>query len=405
MATGQTASSFKTVLGIAEEPQPATGTPVAAQAFIPARKLEVENKVVKLADQSWRGSMVETVGMQNGPQSAGIAIEGDAFPATIPYFLAGMLGDIAYTGGTTTGTPTTTTTTLTAGVTTTFTVASGTGITVGTVLALDTSTLLELVTCITGTTGTTVIISQPVAKTHSGTVAVQPVTAPFTDTIALLNSGSGQPTSYSITDSDSLSTRIYASTRWSDLSLTYDASKLLTYSATGLSWATQNTTSAPVPSYDSLPPAPAWACAASYGGSSNATVQSAELSFKRSGCECIFTLQNTQNPYEVHVGPITLDTKLTVVAADETFLTDYLANTSKVLTLDLTTGASATLIDIKVQMSAHNIQSVKKSKGKSYIEFDTGGIAIGNTTDIGLSGGYSPCLVTCKNAAVPGSFA
>lgn|ERR1700753_695104 len=404
MATGQTASSFKTVLGIAEEPQPATGTPVAATAFIPARKLEVENKVVKLPDQSWRGSMVETVGMQNGPQSAGIAIEGDAFPATIPYFLAGMLGDIAYTGGTASGTPTTTTGALVAGTTTVIPVTSATGITPGTVLAIDTSTLLELVTVLS-VVSLNVTITQPVAKSHAGSVTVQPVTAPFTDTIALLNSGSGQPTSYSITDSDSLSTRIYASTRWSDLTLTYDASKLLTYSATGLSWATQGTASAPTPSYDSLPPAPAWACQASYGGSTNATVQTAELSWKRSGCECIFTLQNSPNPYEVHVGPITLDTKLTVVAADETFLSDYLANTSKVLTLDLTTGASASLIDIKVQMSAHNIQSVKKSKGKSYIEFDTGGVAIGNTTDIGLSGGYSPCLVTCKNAAAPGSFA
>lgn len=404
MATGQTASSFKTVLGIAKEPQPATGTPVASTAYIPVRKLEVENKIVKLQDQSWRGSMVETVGVQNGPMSSALSIEGDAFPSSIPWFLSGMLGDVAYSGGTTAGAPTTTTAGLTAGVTTVVPVASATGITTGTVLLLDTSTLQEAVTVLS-VVSLNVTLTAPVAKTHASTVAVQPVTAPFTDAIALYNGGSGQPTSYTITDSDSLSTRQYASVRYSDLTLTYDASKLLTYSATSLGWATQGTSSALVPSYDSLAPAPAWACQASYGGSQIGVVQSAELSFKRSGCECIFTLQNSQSPYEVHVGPITVDSKLTLVAADETWLTDYLANTSKVLTLDLTSGASAALIDIQVRMSQHNIQSVKKSKGKSYIEFDTSGMAVGNTTDIGLSGGYSPCLVTCKNAVAPGTFA
>lgn len=406
MATGSTTSSYQTVVGVAPEPQPATGTPVAAAAlYVPVRKLTEKNVIVKLEDLSWRGSMVETVGVQNGPMSATIAAEGDAFPDTFPFFLAGILGDVAYTGGTTTGSPTTTTGALTAGTSTVVPVTSATGIVTGTVLAIDTAGLLELVTVLS-VASLNVTLTQPVAKSHLTAATVQPVTAPFTDTIALYNGGNGQPVSQTWTDSDPLSTRQYASTRFSDLTVTFDSSKLVTYSATGLSWATQSTTTAPAgPSYASFGPAPAWACQASYGGSTTATVQMAELSFKRSGSECIFTLQNTQNPYEVHVGPIALTVKLTIVASTELFLTDYLAGNQKVLLLNLTQGSGATATQIQFQMSKLDLTDVTKNKGKSYIELDVTGKAIGNTTDVGLSAGYSPCVATVKNAVAPHTYA
>lgn len=406
MATGSTASSFQTVAGVAPEPQPASGSPVAtAAAYVPIRKLTAKNIIVKLPDQSWRGSMVDTVGVTNGPQSASIAVEGDAFADTLPFYLAGILGDVAYTGGTNAGTPTTTTGILTAGVTAVVPVTSATGITTGTVLAIDTAGLLELVTVLS-VASLNVTLTQPVAKTHASGVAVQPVTAPFTDTIALYNGGNGQPVSQTWTDSDPLSTRQYASTRWSDFTLSFDSSKLVTYTGTGLSWATQGTTGAPsAPSYASFGPAPAWACAASYGGSANATVQMAELSFKRAGAECIFTLQNSQNPYEVHVGPLALTVKLTIVASNETFLTDYLAGNQKVLLLNLQQGAGAAATQIQLQMSKLDLTSVEKNKGKSFIEFDIEATAIGNTTDVGLTGGYSPCVATVKNAIAPHTYA
>jgi hypothetical protein len=92
------------------------------------------------------------------------------------------------------------------------------------------------------------------------------------------------------------------------------------------------------------------------------------------------------------------------VAADETWLTDYISNNTKALQLNLSTGAGATAAQVQVHMNAHNIQTAKKNKGKSYIEFDVTGIAEGNTTDVGLSGGFSPCLITCQNAVNPQTF-
>lgn len=321
MATGQTASTFQTVFGIAPETQPPDGTPVVPTQYAPVKKLEPTNKPIKLNDESWRGSMVQVVGVQQGPQSAEVAIGGDAFPDTLGFFLAGILGDVVTTGA----------------------------------------------------------------------------AAPFTHVIALENGGNGQPQSYTITDSDPLSTRAYASSRFTELTLKWDAAELLTYDATAIGWVGAIAAD-PTQSYSTLLPAASWRGAASVAGSPVPNLKSLELSFKRDGSEPIFTVQNDANPYEVHVGPITVEANLVWVASNEQPLLDYLANTTQALAVDLQTGAGATLTQVQVAMSAFNYSEVKKSKGNSWIEFETSGLAVGNLTDAGASGGYSPCKATLQNA-------
>jgi len=321
VSTGSTASTYQTVLGIAKETQPATGAPVAATAFIPVKKLEPDNKPVKLYDESWKGSMVEITGVQAGVQSAELSLGGNVYADTVGWFLAGMLGDVATTGA----------------------------------------------------------------------------SAPFTHTMALLNSGNGQPTSYTLTDTDPLSTRQYASCRFSELTLKWDAAELLTWEGKAIGW-TGATASAPTSSFSTLPPVPAWALTATIGGVSAPNVKSVELAFKRSNSEAIFTAQNSQNPYEVHVGPITLEPKIQFIAKDEQPLTDFLNNTTQPLVLNYATGAGASAVQLQVTMTGWNYDEVKKDKGNSWIEFAAGGKAIGNVTDAGVSGGYSPCKVIVKNA-------
>jgi hypothetical protein len=321
VATGSTASTYQTVLGIAKEPQPATGVPVAATAFVPVKKLEPENKPVKLTDESWRGSMVQVVGVQAGPQSSEVSLGGDVFADTIGWWLAGTLGDVVTTGA----------------------------------------------------------------------------SAPFTHTMSLLNSGNGQPTSYTLTDSDPLSTRQYASSRFTELTLKWDASELLSWEAKAIGW-TGTTTTAPVTTFSTLPPVASWSASATLNAVALPHLKSCELSFKRDGSEPIFTVQNQQNPYEVHVGPITLEPKLTFIAKDEQPLIDLLANTTAPLVINYTTGAGPTLVQLQVTMTAFNYSSAKKAKGNSWIEWEAEGRAIGNVTDAGASGGYSPCKVLLKNA-------
>lgn len=321
MATGSTASTFQTVLGIAKEPQPATGAPVAATAFIPVKKLEPENKPVHLYDESWKGSMVDVTDVQAGVQSAELALGGNVYADTVGWFVAAMLGDVVTTGA----------------------------------------------------------------------------SAPFTHTMALLNSGNGQPTSYTLTDADPLSTRQYASSRVNELTLKWDAAELLTWEGKAIGW-TGATTTAPTTSFSTLPPVPAWALTATIGGVAAPNVKSVEVSFKRDGSEPIFTAQNSQNPYEVHVGALAVSAKISFVAKDEQPLIDFLANTTQALVLNYATGAGASAVQLQITMTRWNYGDVKKDKGNSWIEYAAGGRAIGNVTDIGASGGYSPCKVVVKNA-------
>lgn len=321
MSTGSTASTFQTVLGIAKEPQPATGAPVAASAFIPVKKLDPKNKPVRLYDESWRGSMVDVTDVQAGVQSAEIALGGNVYADTVGWWLAAMLGDVVTTGA----------------------------------------------------------------------------SAPFTHTMALQNGGNGQPTSYTLTDTDPLSTRQYASSRFSELTLKWDAAELLTWEAKAIGW-TGALGSAGATSFGALPPVASWSATATIGGVAAPNVKSVEVSFKRDGSEPIFTVQNQQNPYEVHVGEIAVEAKIQFVAKDEQPLLDFLNNTTQPLVLNYATGAGSSAVQLQITMTRWNYNDVSKDKGNSWIEFAADGKAIGNVTDAGASGGYSPCKVVVKNA-------
>jgi len=326
VATGSTASSYQSVLGIAKEATP--GTPVAATAFIPVRDIKPKPNIRKLMDSSWRGSMVDVVGVQAGVQSAELSVSGDAFPDTIPWLLAGLYGSVTTTGS----------------------------------------------------------------------------SAPYSHVITLLNSGNGQPTAYTVTDSDPLSTRQYASSRVTELKLSWSSEELLNYDVTWMSWMGTPTT-APTTSYTTLLPAPSWQCAASVAGSAVSNLREVEITWKRNDANPIFTLANQTSPYEIHVGPLSAEVKLTWVAATEQPLLDLLANTSQALQLNLTSGAGAGLTQIQVASSAFMYTGVEKDKGSSWIEYSATGVFVGATADAGASGGYSPGKITVQNAVTSGTYA
>ena len=398
MSTGSTASTYKTVLGIAKEPQPATGTPVAATDFIPVTKFDPANKVAKLIDGAWRGSMTEEYGVVNGPRSSEVSLSGPAFLDTIGYLVAGMLGDVV-----TTGTATTPTGTLSAGSLVGATsVSSSVSIPNGTIIQIDVGALAEIVTTSGPPTGTgPFTIPVPALKNaHLSGVAITAVIAPFTHGMALLNSGNCQPTSYSITDSNAVSTRLYASSRFTELTLKYDAAALLTYDAKTLGWASA-TGSVPAASYSTLPVVPSWQATVNIAGTPNVTLTSYELAIKRNNSEAIMTFQNTMDPYEVHVGPLAVETKWTAVAADESMYTDYVNATQRAWVVDLVSGTT----ELKFQMTNTQHTDVTMQRGKSFIEFQGTSKAVANTTDIGASAGFSPILASVKNAKPAGTFA
>lgn len=89
-------SSNLSFLGIAKEST--LGTPVASTAYIPIDKPTPKDSLTLLQDKGLRGSMVEVYNEISGPKHSTFDFGGDVFPDTIPWMLAGVLGDLSTTG-------------------------------------------------------------------------------------------------------------------------------------------------------------------------------------------------------------------------------------------------------------------------------------------------------------------
>lgn len=92
---------YRSFLGVAKEPVHAAGaapTATAATDYIPILDLKPFDNIKYLDDKNWRGSMVDTYGTVQGPIFSEFEFNGDVFPDTIGYPLAGLLGDYAITG-------------------------------------------------------------------------------------------------------------------------------------------------------------------------------------------------------------------------------------------------------------------------------------------------------------------
>lgn len=413
MPTATTFSSFKQFLGVAVETT-AQGTAVAMSATIPIEKLDFEDKPVWLDDKALRGSMVEVYGKQEGVIKTDFSFSGPVFGDTLGYLLGNLLGDVAYTGGTNVGGSTTSSTTMTAGSTATFTVASGTGITVGTVLAVGTGGTQELVTCITGTTGTTVVINRPVAYNHSGATTIQPVNPNFTTAFSTLNSAQGQPISHTFTHfqgtPSGTGARQFPGACLTEITLKWNAeSQLLTYDAKGMSWPSAIAGATPTSAPSSVQPIASWRgqlgiAGPASGGTQVKTVTDGEVTLKRT-IEPVFTTQNSQNPYILQRGAVASVGKLKFIAADESPYLNMINNTQPQFQLVIGNGLTgANLVQVQVDSQNAAFTQAKYDAGKAAIAYDVNYDAIANTTNAGISAGYSPAKITLTNAVAPQSY-
>ena len=228
--------------------------------------------------------------------------------------------------------------------------------------------------------------------------------APYTHTLQLLNTGDGQPTTQSLNDFNSVDNRGYTDVKWTSLTLSWDGEKYLTWDASGLGLQSATQTK-PTASFGTIPGLPGWLSTATIGGTSTATVVSAEVAIKRDG-SVIHTADGTQSPYEIFDGPVSVTGKATLIADATTQLTTYLAQAGggakSTLVFDWTQGAGASLVELQLTMSSVNFDLVTPNRGKTYVEYDLTFEALGNTTD--AVAGYSPLKAVLKNAKVASTY-
>ena len=186
-----------------------------------------------------------------------------------------------------------------------------------------------------------------------GSVATTGVSAPYTHTISLLNSlTSGtdtQPISYTLTDFYAVDVREYPGCQFSDFSLKFNADGMLEYDAKTTGWLS-NTTSDPVPTFSTLLPTPVWRGAVTIGGTSVSTSMTGNIDMTRPVTP-IYGISNTQQPYQVFLGPLEVTGKITFVMEDDSQLLNYLNNTQPALVFNWNYGTGANEVQIQATLS------------------------------------------------------
>lgn len=241
-----------------------------------------------------------------------------------------------------------------------------------------------------------------------GDVATTGSVAPYTHTISLLNSQAtnGQPVTFTLSDYYSLgssSTRQFAGVQFASIDTKFSGDALLTYTAKGFGYQSVTATN-PSPSFSSVSPMPSWEGTTTLAGSVTAIMSEGNVNITRSVTP-IFTVDGTQRPYQLFAGPVMVEGSLLLVLESDTQLSYYLQNTQPSLAINFTEGAGANARQVQFSMTKCAFTVAKIERGKDYIELNVNYRAQANTTDAGVSAGFSPIKVTLQNAKVSGTYA
>jgi hypothetical protein len=406
MANPTTFASARQYIGLAVETT--QGTAVVPAVTIPVDKFDPEDRTTWLDDAALRGSMVDLYNRVAGVKHSEADVGGPAFFDTLPYMLSNIFGDAVYSG-TYTGSGTTTLDTGSAvGAVSISTVAT---IPASTLIQIDTGTLSEvrLTTGVSGGGPFTVTFADGLTNAHAGAAVVKPIQAPFSDAYSVLNTGSAQPSSLTVTDyqgpTATTGTRAYPGMCLSELSLRGNAeSSAIEWAGKLMGWP-----SASAAAFTSNPSAikaqPTWESTFGLNGTVGSaqvrTVNEFEMTFRRE-LEMIYTGQNSQSPYYIQRGKLHCAGKLNIVAADESALTYLNSNTQPQLQIVISNGLSgANLLALTIDLLLAAFTTSKIVRGKPAVEFAVEYDAVANTTNSGYSAGFSPTRLTVQNAITP----
>lgn len=240
-----------------------------------------------------------------------------------------------------------------------------------------------------------------------GSVATTGSTAPFTHTIALKNSNSAgtddQPISYTLTDFYGVETRSYPGCQYSDFSLKFNADGMLEHDSKTMGFSSA-TVAVPTPTFSTVLPTPVWQGTVSIGGATVANAMSGNIDMKRPATP-VYGISQTQNPYNVFLGPLEVTGKITFIMETDAELTRFLTNTQPAIVLNWAYGTGAAALQIRATITKGAYTAAAIERGQDYVQItiDLNGQA--NTTDAGSTGGFSPIKWTLQNAKPSGTYA
>jgi hypothetical protein len=240
-----------------------------------------------------------------------------------------------------------------------------------------------------------------------GACATTGVSAPFTHTISLLNSlTSGtdtQPISYTLTDFYAVDVRSYPGCQFSDFSLKFNADGMLEYDTKTMGFSS-STVSDPTPTFSTVLPTPVWRGTVSIGGSAVSTAMNGNIDMKRPVTP-IYGISNTQDPFQVFLGPLEVTGKITFIMETDAELTNFLSNSQPAIVLNWAYGAGAAAVQIQATITKGAYTAAVIERGQDFVQVTVDLNAQANTTDDGASGGFAPIKWVLQNAKASGTYA
>jgi len=240
-----------------------------------------------------------------------------------------------------------------------------------------------------------------------GSVATTGASAPFTHTISLFNSLTSnvdvQPISYTLTDFYAVDARSYPGCQFSDFSLKFNADGMLEYDAKSTGFQSELVAD-PTPTFSTVLPTPVWRGTVQIGGSTVATAMTGNIDMTRPATP-IYGISNTQDPYQVFLGPLEVTGKITFVMEDDSQLLNFLNNSQPALVFNWAYGAGASAVQIQATLTKGAYTTGVIERGEDFVQVSVDFNAQANTTDDGASGGFAPIKWVIQNAKPSGTYA
>lgn len=225
---------------------------------------------------------------------------------------------------------------------------------------------------------------------------------PNTHTFSTKNSTDGQPVSYQVTDFYGANTRQWGGVQFTEFGLKATGDGLLTYDAKASAYAS-GPVSTPTPSFSTTRATPGYAGTVTVNSLAVDKLLTFDVTIKRS-VDVLHNIDGAPDPYRIFDGAVDVDAKAALVMEDDTFLNYYLANTQPPFVVAWNIGTGASQLGLTVQMTKAGHKQGKVNRSKGYVAFDVDLQGIGNTTDAGASGGFSPIKLVLRNSKGTGTF-
>jgi hypothetical protein len=197
--------------------------------------------------------------------------------------------------------------------------------------------------------------------------------------------------------------RSYPGCQFSDFSLKFNADGMLEYDAKSTGFQSE-TVADPAPTFSTVLPTPVWRGTVSIGGSPVSTAMTGNIDMTRPATP-IYGISNTQDPYQVFLGPLEVTGKITFVMDNDSQLLNFLNNSQPALVFNWNYGTGAAEVQIQATLTKGAYTTGVIERGEDFVQVSVDINAQSNTTDAGSSGGFSPIKWVLKNAKASGTYA